>query len=262
MQSEATYRMTVEYDGTNLSGFQAQTGVRTVQGELEQAIEQLLDKPVRITGAGRTDAGVHALGQVVSFRCASRIPVDRMAAAFNGSLPSDVSIRSVQETEENFNARFSATARRYCYITLNSSQRSALHSRFTGQCAKPLNIDAMREAADLLKGERDFSSFATQLVPGEPTCRLVRKLEIRRRGNLVLLHIEANAFLRGMVRAITGTLWDVGLGKRSPNSMAELLESRDRRLAGPAAPSKGLCLVRVRYGDTAAQSWRNPVKYS
>ncbi len=255
LMPESTFRLTVEYDGTNMAGFQAQSGVRTVQGELEAAILKIIGVPVRVTGAGRTDTGVHALGQVVSFRCWSRVPVERMPAALNGALPQDVSIREARVEADSFNARFSATARRYCYLTLNSSHRSALHGRFTGQCAKPLNVAAMREAAEWLKGEQDFSSFATQLVPGEPTCRFVRRVQVHRRGNLVVLHIEANAFLRGMVRAITGTLWEVGSGKRLPSSMPELLANRDRRLAGAAAPAKGLCLVGVRYGDVAAQSW-------
>ncbi len=259
MQAEDTFRLTVEYDGTDLAGFQAQRAVRTVQGELERAIEKLLGAPARVTGAGRTDTGVHALGQVVSFRCYSRVPVERLAAALNGTLPRDISVRFAQIVPDTFNARFSATARRYCYLTLNSDQRSALHSRFTAQCARPLDIGAMREAAEWLTGEQDYASFATQAVPGEPTFRYVRRIQLRKRGNLVLLHIEANAFLRGMVRAITGTLWEVGLGKRPAASMPALLASRDRRLAGVAAPAKGLCLVGVRYGDTTAQSWRNPI---
>ncbi|HZP80013.1 MAG TPA: tRNA pseudouridine(38-40) synthase TruA [Chthonomonadaceae bacterium] len=244
-----TFKATVEYDGTDFAGFQWQHGTRTVQGVLEAAIAQRTGQAVRLAGAGRTDAGVHALGQVISFQAETRIPIERMALALNSALPPDVSVRKVEAVEETFHARFSASSRLYAYLIVNRRTPSALLRRYSAFCPFLLDVEAMQAGAGALLGEQDFAAFANELEPGRTTWREVTRCQVGRYRNLVVVRIEANAFLRGMVRAIVGTLMEVGTGKRDPASIAALLHSRDRRLAGPSAPPQGLCLLKVRYGE-------------
>ncbi len=243
------FKATVEYDGTDFSGFQWQHEIRTVQGELEKALAYRIERPVRVTGAGRTDSGVHAMGQVVSFAAETRIPCDKMSLALNGVLPSDLSIRQVTETEPDFSARFSASSRLYGYLILNRSEPSALWRRYSAFCPQPLNIEAMQAAANYLPGEQDFASFAKETKPGETTMREVLSCRVLPWKNMAFVRIEANAFLRGMVRAIVGTLIEVGTGKRDADSIPSVIASRDRSAAGFAAPARGLCLLKVRYGE-------------
>ncbi len=243
------FKATVEYDGSDFSGFQWQHGERTVQGALEAAILQRTGQQIRLTGAGRTDAGVHAVGQVVSFSAETRIPVDRMAIALNSALPSDCSVRSVAEVAPEFSARFSASSRVYGYVIRCCDTRSPLWRRFSAPCKYRLNVSNMQSAASYLIGEQDFAAFTNQLQPDEPTMRDVMRCSVAQHGRFVVVRIEANAFLRGMVRCVVGTLMQVGDGTRSPEYIRDLIDSRDRRLAGPSAPPQGLCLLRVRYGE-------------
>lgn len=242
------FKAIVEYDGTEFAGFQWQQQRRTVQGELEAAILKRTGQAIRLTGAGRTDAGVHALGQVVSFGVETTIPQERMAIALNSALPEDLVIRRVEEVGPEFNARFSASSRIYGYLILNRRMPSALWRRYSALCVEPLDVPAMQAAADLLLGEQDFASFTNELKPGETTMRDVMRCRTSRYHSFVLVRIEANAFLRGMVRTTVGTLMEVGMGKRTPDEIRALLQARDRRLAGPSAPPQGLCLLKVRYG--------------
>jgi len=242
------FKATVEYEGTDFSGFQWQHETRTVQGALEQAIVIRTGQTIRLTGAGRTDAGVHALGQVVSFSVETQIPTERMALALNSALPPDVSIKSVQEVGPEFSARFSASSRVYAYLIRISATRSALWRRYSALCIEPLDVNRMQQAANELLGERDFASFTNALQVGEPTMRHLMRCSVNSYKNFVVVRMEANAFLRGMVRNTVGTLIQVGSGTRSVESMAELLHQRDRRLAGPSAVPEGLCLVKVKYG--------------
>ncbi len=243
------YKAVVEYDGTDYAGFQWQHGVPTIQVAIENAIAARTGQQVRITGAGRTDAGVHALGQVVSFQCETRIPVERMALALNSALPHDISIRQVAEADEAFSARFSASSRLYAYLILNRPLRSALLNRYSAFCPDTLDIAAMQAASSRLLGERDFAAFTNELEAGKTTMREVTRCQVGRYRHFVVVRIEANAFLRGMVRTTVGTLLQVATGKRSVDDIDAILRSRDRRLAGPSAPPQGLCLLKVRYGQ-------------
>lgn len=243
------FKATVEYDGTDFTGFQWQRGSRTVQGVIENAIERRTGQSIRLTGAGRTDSGVHALGQVVSFGVETAIPLERMALALNSALPADISVRTVVEVSPSFSARFSASSRVYAYIILNSHTRSAVWRRYSALCNDALDVNAMQSAADRLLGERDFAAFTNDLRPGEPTMRNVMRCRVDSRRRFVIVRVEANAFLRGMVRTTVGTLMQVGTGARTPESITDVLESGDRRNAGPSAPAQGLCLLRVKYGD-------------
>lgn len=243
------FKATVEYDGTDFRGFQWQHGARTVQGELEAAIALRTGQTARVTGAGRTDAGVHALGQVISFGADTRIQTDRMAIALNSALPADISIQSVEEVEPEFNARFKASSRIYVYLILNRRTPSALWRRYAAFCPEPLDDRVMQQAAALLVGEQDFAAFTNALQPLEPTFRDVMKCCVKRRRDMVIVRMEANAFLRGMVRNIVGTLIEIGSGKYSPEHIRLIQASRDRQRAGPSAPPQGLCLLKVRYGE-------------
>jgi tRNA pseudouridine38-40 synthase len=252
VEAYSTLRLTVEYDGTEFSGFQWQPDARTVAGVLEAALGKLLCEDVKVTGAGRTDAGVHASGQVVSIATRSRFPFERLLHALNAVLPGDCSVREGAIVEPGFSARFSALERTYVYTILNRTQRDALVARYAWHVPGQLDLDAMRAAGACLVGEHDFRSFAASaLRPGAPTStvRTVRRLEIERRGELLRIEIAADGFLRHMVRTIVGMLAKCGLGRREPSAVAAVLAARDRSAAGPTAPARGLCLAGVRYPD-------------
>lgn len=242
------FRATIEYDGTNFAGFQWQAGQRTVQATFEKALKKRTEQDIRITGAGRTDAGVHALGQVVSFQCETAIPIESMALALNSALPLDLSVRDVQKTDEAFSARFSASSRLYAYFILNRPTPSALFRRYSAFYARPLDVEAMHTAAQTMLGERDFAAFANDLRDDRVTEREMLRFTVGKFRQFVIVRVEANAFLRGMVRTLVGTLIEVGQGKRSADNLEALIESRDRRRAGFTAPPQGLCLLKARYG--------------
>jgi len=242
------FKATVEYDGTDFAGFQWQHGVRTVQSVLETAIEQRVEHRVNLTGAGRTDSGVHAVGQVISFGGETRIPTEKMSIALNGVLPRDVTVRKVEEVGPDFSARFSASSRVYAYLILNRDTPSAVLGRFTTQVRFPLDVEAMQQGANLLLGEQDFACFTNELDVAKSSMRNVMRCQVGRYRKFVLVRIEANAFLRGMVRNIVGTLLQIGNGRRPVEDISRLIQARDRKLAGPTAPPQGLTLMRVRYG--------------
>ncbi len=243
-----TFRAVVQYDGTDFAGYQWQHGVRTVQGELERAISQRCSLAGRITAAGRTDTGVHALGQVISFSGSTPVPLDKLTVSINSVLNQDISISRVDVVQNEFNARFSASSRTYVYLILNTDTRSALYRRYSTHVKAKLDTSAMQLAAGYLIGEQNFASFANELKPDQTPWRDVMRCDVVTRRQLVFVRIEANAFLRGMVRNIVGTLIDVGKGKRTADCIPEIIAKEDRRSAGPCAPPQGLCLARVSYG--------------
>lgn len=240
-------RLLIEYDGTGYAGFQKQPRRPTIQGELEQALGRLLGEPVRVVGAGRTDAGVHALGQVAHLLTRSPIPAERVPAAVNRLLPGQIAVRGAQEMPLEFHACRDARARRYRYTVFNRPGPSAILGRYGLFVAPPLDAAAMNEAAHELLGEHEFRSFQKSGSETRSTVRRLTELRCRRVGDLVLIAIEANAFLYQMARIIVGGLLRVGTGEIVPAEVGRLLRFADRRQAGPAAPAHGLCLVRVRY---------------
>jgi len=235
----------VAYDGTAYSGFQIQPNAPTVQGELERVLAVMCAEPVRITGAGRTDAGVHATGQVIDLRTTSGLGPQELERGVNALLPEDIAISDLEPAEESFHARFSATGRTYEYRIRNAAVREPLWTRREHWYPLELDIGAMRAAAAHLLGRHDFAAFAA----GESGQRTVTRAEWTAEGSVLHFSIESDAFLRGMVRGIVGTLLWAGRGRVTPERVAAILDSRDRGLAGPSAPAKGLCLVAVRYGD-------------
>jgi tRNA pseudouridine38-40 synthase len=239
-------RATVEYDGTDYCGFQWQTDQPTVQGELERALAVVTQEEIRITAAGRTDAGVHSLGQVIAFHTAWRHPLADLERALNALLAEDVAVRELALAEQGFHPRFSARSREYRYTVFNQPLRSPLARRFAYHWPHPLDVEAMDRAARALVGTHDFATFG-QPTQGESTVRQVMRAGWSREGSFVYFDIEANAFLQRMVRSIVGALLQVGGGKLSFQNFEEILHAAERSLAGPTAPPHGLCLMRVNY---------------
>jgi tRNA pseudouridine38-40 synthase len=257
-----TFRGTVSYDGTDFSGWQVQTGRRTVQGVLQDALAKVLGAPVPVLAAGRTDAGVHAEGQAISFRAATGIPPEGIAAACNGTLPPDVAVLSLEEAPRSFHATFDATGKVYRYEILNGRTPRPLLRRTTWRVPGRLDAARMRAAARLLVGRRDFRSFRSN--PGleedrGSTVRRLRRIEVRRRGDRIVLEFEGDGFLYNMVRAMVGTLVQVGRGTWPPDRAGEALRALDRRAAGPTAPPQGLTLVSVSYPRRPARRRRGKV---
>jgi len=227
-----------------------QPNARTVQGELERAISKVCDEAVRVTGAGRTDAGVHASGQVIDFRTASALDGVTIGRGVNALLPEDIAVSALEPAADGFHARFSATGRTYEYRIRRATERDPLERRRELHVAGPLDVPAMREASAALVGRKDFSSFAT----GPGGVRSVRSATWCEQGPSVRFEITADAFLRGMVRAIVGTLLWVGRGKIDALTFGKIVAANDRALAGPSAPANGLCLVAVEYQQDAANA--------
>ncbi len=207
---------------------------------------------MKVTVAGRTDAGVHASGQVISFVSHARFPVDKLAIALNTSLPSDLSARDAERVDASFSARNSALARHYRYLVLNRRYPSAAWRRFAHHDYRSLDIERMRAAAALLVGERDFATFCGVRPDRGGTVRTLNAIELESSGEFLRFHYDGGGFLHRMVRIITGTLLDVGAGVTSPESVVAMLAACDRRVAGPTAPPQGLCLVNVLYRDFAS----------
>lgn len=237
----------IEYDGTDFLGWQRLTHGRTVQGDIEAALSFVADHAVEVVCAGRTDAGVHARLQVVHFDSDAERSMRAWALGTNSRLAHDVAVRWAQPVADGFHARFDARARRYRYRILNRPVRAALDARFVAWERVPLDVELMQQAAQALVGEHDFSAFRTVACQANSPMRNVHSIEIARAGDEVAIDIQANAFLHHMVRNIVGSLLPIGRGERPAEWLGELLHGRDRRRAGPTAPSAGLTFVGPRY---------------
>lgn len=240
-------KLTVEYDGSHFVGWQIQRRKRSVQGEIERALHRLLGKRARVRAQGRTDAGVHALGQIAQCVTRSKMSAGEIQRALNALLPEDIVIRRVEETPRAFHARFDAKARHYRYAILNRPFGSPLDRHRVALVRVPLDVGLMQQEAKALVGRHDFSAFqATNRWKRNPVRRIV-SLRVRRQAGYIIIDIVANSFVHHMVRNIVGTLIEIGRGKLPPGSLTRILHARDRRLAGPTAPPEGLCLVKVKY---------------
>jgi tRNA pseudouridine38-40 synthase len=240
-------KLTIEYDGAAFVGWQTQAEGRSVQSVLEAAVGRLCGEPVRVTGAGRTDSGVHARGQVASLATARSLPLKAWTAGLNALLPEDLACVRAEEAPEGFDARRWARGKRYVYCILQTEVRRPLERGRAWEIRRPLDVSAMQRAAPQLLGSHDFSSFRAADCPAKHAVRELRQLEVLRDGARVVVTVEATAFLKHMVRNLVGTLVEVGHGRRTPDSLSALLAARDRNLAGPTAPAHGLSLDEVFY---------------
>jgi tRNA pseudouridine38-40 synthase len=242
-----TIKLTLEYDGTSFSGWQRQLDQPTIQEAIEAAIEGVTQSKVPVTGAGRTDAGVHALGQVASFRIDRNMTPYEWTRALNAHLPETITVRAVAMVPDDFHARRSAKGKLYEYRILNRPERPALDRHYCWHVYKPLNDAAMNQAALSLTGSHNFSSFETQPTENEdPVCN-VQRLAVIREGDRLRIEAYADRFLKQMVRSMVGTLVEVGTGRRTASSISEILAAQDRTKAGRTAPAQGLFLLRVDY---------------
>lgn len=244
----------VEYDGRGFCGWQSQADVPSVQGTLEHAIAEIAGETVRLHAAGRTDAGVHALQQVVHFETSVSRPLSAWVRGVNRHLPDSVAVLWSRGVSEDFHARFSATGRHYRYLLLNRPVRPALGSGRTGWFAQPLDVGSMREAASMLIGEHDFSAFRAAECQARSPVKILHRLDIERQGDMLVLDLHASAFLHHMVRNIVGALVYVGSGRQPPGWFGTLLSARDRRLAAPTFAADGLYFAGVDY----AAEWGLP----
>ena len=252
-------KLTLEYDGTGYVGWQWQPNGPSLQAAVEGALEKLFKVPVRVSASGRTDAGVHALGQTASFVPPFALPQSAYVAGLTSLLPRDIAVLDACEVPDGFDARRSARGKHYRYLILNRPQRAPLRRLQRWELFRPLDEVAMAEAAACLIGRHDFSAFRASNCEAKSPVKSLRRAEVRRQGDELALDFEADGFLKQMVRNIVGTLVEVGLHRRTAGSVAATLGSRDRREAGPTAPPQGLFLVEVFYGageagDTAARN--------
>jgi len=242
-----TFKLVLEYDGTNYHGWQIQPNLPTIQATIEATVCEVAQHDVDVIGAGRTDAGVHALGQVAHFSTTARLTAEEWQRALNGLLPPDIAVLAVEPVPDSFHARFSAKSKLYRYLILTRVHRSALSRSKVLHYPYPLDLAAMQDAARTLVGTHDFSSFQNSPTDTEsPVCTIIH-LKIERFGDEIRFEVESNRFLKQMVRAIVGTLLEVGRGKLKAGEVGEILAAKDRTKAGPTAPAHGLYLVRVDY---------------
>ncbi len=240
-------RALVEYDGTDYYGFQVQSGKPTIQGELERVLERLTGQPTRVRYAGRTDAGVHATGQVLTAAPTWRHSLVDLERAWNALLPAAIAVHQVESVADpSFHPRYSARSRVYHYTVWTAPWRSPLHRRYAHYEPKLLDVPLMNEAAALLVGTHDFASFG-QPTQGDVTIRNIHRAAWRQTGQSLVFEIEANAFLRRMVRTIVATLIEVGAGRQSVGDVVNILAAANRSAAAAPAPACGLCLVEVKY---------------
>ena len=242
------FKITIEYDGTNYHGWQRQKNDRTIQAEIEKALLKMNAAKIPVTGSGRTDAGVHALGQIANFHCRTHLAADVFQRALNSLLPEDIIIQDCHPVAEAFHARYDAQSKIYNYKILNRPIPAAIGRQYAWFIPKKLSLEAMRAACRHITGEHDFKAFEGTGSPRSSTVRHVMMVNLFEfQADLLIFEIEANGFLRFMVRNIVGTLVDVGLGKITPDGFKHILESKDRSQAGATAPPHGLCLVAVKY---------------
>ena len=240
-------KLLLEYCGTRYHGWQVQPDVVTIQGTLEACLSRITNAAVRVHAAGRTDAGVHALGQVAHFDTASVVPPEALQRGVNSLLPDDIVVRQVSEVSPDFHARYSARQKTYAYVVHNQALRSAFHGPYTWHVRQRLDVAVMRSAAQALLGQHDFSAFRAASCAARSPVRCLARLAVQRRATRIFFVLCADGFLQHMVRNIVGTLVDIGCGKIPADELTTILHSRQRQAAGPTAPPQGLFLVRVTY---------------
>ncbi len=241
------FKLTIEYDGTNFSGWQRQKDKPTIQEELEKAAGTILNQKIIMEGSGRTDAGVHARAQTASFEAVTSMDPQRLKKSMNSLLKVPIVIRECLETDQNFHARFSAVSKTYNYYIWNCPEPCAIGAAFSWHVPRPLDIPAMKACCNIIIGTHDFKAFENTGSPRKSTVRTMYSANTWQENQMVIIKLQANGFLKNMVRNIVGTLVDAGHGKISEKGFMEILKSCDRTLAGATAPARGLVLDQVHY---------------
>jgi tRNA pseudouridine38-40 synthase len=254
-ESAKRVKFTISYDGTDFHGFQIQPGLRTVQGVLTETLQTVLKHPVQIEGSGRTDAGVHARGQVVSCQVFRDIPAEKWPIALNTRLPQDLVVRSAEYVPEDFHARFSAVAKTYRYTIDRGPYPDVFMHRYAYHHPRPFKLERLLEASRYLLGTHDFTSFCASQTHVEDKVRTVYGIHLLEEGPLLHVFVTGNGFLYNMVRILVGTLLQVGYGKWNPPDIQEILAAKDRTKAGNTAPAHGLTLWQVYYGQAELEAF-------
>ena len=240
-------KLIIEYDGKKFGGWQKQPTKLNIQGEIEQAIKEITGETVELNASGRTDSGVHSLGQVANFKTNSNLEIEKIPYAINSKLKKSIRIKKAEEVDEKFHARYNCKKKRYRYTINNSEQGSAIYRNLEYHVPKKLNISKMKNAIKYIEGEHNFSSFKSSGTSSKSSVRVIYKAEIIEDGEKIYIELTGNGFLYNMVRIIAGTLVEVGLGKIEPEEIKNIIEKKERILAGKTLPAHGLCLMEVQY---------------
>ena len=240
-------KLTIEYDGKDFNGWQKQPNKLNIQGTIEQAIKSIADEDVELNASGRTDAGVHALGQVANFKTNSQIPIEKFAIAINSKLKKSIVIKKAEEVDERFHSRLSCKKKTYRYIINNSEEGSAIYRNLETHIPQKLDVDKMKEAVKYFEGEHDFKAFKASGTSGKNSVRTIFETNIYQKENRIYIELTGNGFLYNMVRIIAGTLVEVGLGKIEPTNIPEIIKEGKREKAGKTLPPNGLYLLKVMY---------------
>lgn len=240
-------KLIIEYDGKGFNGWQKQPNKLNIQGEIEKAIGEITGETIELIASGRTDAGVHSLGQTANFKTNSEISIEKFPIAINSKLKKSIIIKSAEEVEERFHSRYSVKSKKYRYTINNSKYGSAIFRDFEYHFPIKLDIENMKEAAKYFIGEHDFKAFKASGTSSKSSVRTIYKAEVIGNGDRIYIELTGNGFLYNMVRIISGTLVEVGIGKIKPEDITEIIESKERAKAGKTLPAKGLCLIEVTY---------------
>ena len=240
-------KLTIEYDGKDFNGWQKQPNKLNIQGEIERAIYNITKEEVDLIGSGRTDAGVHAWNQIANFKTNSNISIEKMAIAINSQLKNSIVVKKAEEVDERFHSRYNAKRKTYRYVINNTEYGSAIYRNLEYHFPIKLNVEKMQEAVKYFEGEHDFKAFKSSGTSGKNSVRTIYKAEVKTNGERILIELTGNGFLYNMVRIISGTLLDVGLGKIEPSEIEDIINSKDRTKAGKTLPAHGLYLVKVNY---------------
>ncbi len=240
-------KLTIEYHGKDFNGWQKQPNKLNIQGEIERAIGSITGEEIELIGSGRTDAGVHSLGQVANFKTNSNIPIEKFALAINSKLKKSIVIKKAEEVGERFHSRYCAHAKKYRYVIHNSETGTAVYRELEYQFPIPLDVEKMQQAAKYFEGEHDFAAFKASGTSSKNSVRKIFKAEVLAKEERIWIELTGSGFLYNMVRIIAGTLLDVGIGKIKPEEIPTIIESKDRKQAGKTLPAVGLYLIEVNY---------------
>lgn len=240
-------KLIIEYDGKSFNGWQKQPTKLNIQGEIERAIGEITGEEIKLIGSGRTDAGVNALGQTANFKTNSTIPIEKIPLALNSKLKKSIVIVSAEEVDDSFHSRYNVKSKTYRYTINNSQNGSAIYRDMEYHFPIKLDVKKMKEAAKYFEGEHDFKGFKASGTSSKSSVRTIYKADVKQDGDRIYIELTGNGFLYNMVRIISGTLLNVGLGKIDVNDIPEIIDSKDRKRAGKTLPAHGLCLVKVEY---------------